>query len=643
MITNFFKLPFLFAFILLLSGCSLRGGDTIFGKFSKEGRVKAKTVLQYDAIAVWQNNSEGNWDIAYSIYKQSDNSWLHLPDRDIFYEGNANLIAKLPGDDNDPDIASTKHTALAVWSNSGAEGNNGADVYFARWSPLGWSEPARLFALPGDDLDPTIYMQSPGRAMVVWINRQNARDKLFYSEYDNGHWTEPKDIEFSASSEISSPELGYVTLPFSRYLLVFTAQNQKGEAYLGIYDRVNGWEVNKMGSANSAVVDKNIPNSYRTSAAMHVASHKVAATWGGVDGQVWQASASPVKKDFSVFALSDGNNPVMIFDPSNDLGTDSIIYNFNGNLVNQTPSVGGSEQVISANELGNLRPDATYLVEQNSRTALAVWNSHRDDPGEIYFSAVDKASQKWSEPGRIDKKVFPGDDKNPAIAPILVRFDKNQNVLEEDEYAAVTDFCGDKVLQKKWEECEIGIACKKPDRFCDWDYYTKNFGKAFALLFADCECLIPEDQIDPPLPFGGDDGQDEPEQDRQNDNVVYGGASCGFDKIVLKSAIGTGQVDLQFLPETSPANGIVAFNGGYPQYQVEKFALFPLSEPPHDKYYVMVNFSSDNNTITMTGIDAVTGSQLCTGTFTKGAKPEGGGFVPAPAPAGSEINVPTLP
>jgi len=643
------KVLFLLAFPLILTGCK---SSNFFDNLSFKKLISQKdksVAVFYDAIAVWQNNGEGNWDIAYSIYRQNGDNWFHQTDRDIYYEGDANLIAKLPGDDNDPDIASTKHSALAVWSNTGVSGNQGADIFFSKWNgeslvggETGWDKPVRLFALPGDDLDPTVYMQDSDNAMVVWINKNGDSRALYYSQYIKGAWSDPEQIIFGPAVAIATPELGYITLPGSRYLLVFTARvNGAGAAYLGTYDRVNEWEITKLEGQNiEAVVDESIPANYRTSASMHVESHKVAVSWMGEDGNIWYMKASPADKTFNAVVGENGSNPVVLHDPGGSSGTDTILFSVLGTLLNITPIGGSNRQTVSSGEPSVVRSDATYLWEQGSRSAVAVWATDQESPSEIYFSAVDRKTQQWTPPDRIDKKVFPGEDKNPAITPILVRITEENTIIEEEELALTTGYCGDKILDKRGgEECEIGIDCKKKNEVCDWDYYTVNYGKLGAAFFSDCECGVFVDDNPDLSKAPVDKAKPRP---KNEEDLTYGGASCGFNSVVLKSEPGGSSVKLQLLPKTDPANGVIEFTGAYPSYQRDGITLFPLSDPPQPKYFVNVDFSTNDDVITLTGVDLATNFQLCIGTFTKGTPPESGGFTPAPASAIDSL-VPSLP
>ncbi len=599
---------------------------------------------QYDAIAVWQNNSEGNWDIAYSIYKQNSNSWIHQIDSDIYYEGDANLIAKLPGDDNDPDIASTKSSAMAVWSNTGMAGNQGADIFLAKWSSVGWNEPTRLFAMSGDDTDPTIYMQDLNNALSVWVNRNGGQVQLYYSEFTNGNWSNPQPVAFEAES-ITVPELGYLTVRGSRYLLTFTALvDGVGGAYMATYDKVNNWEVTKIdGQTVEAIVDSNIPAKYRTTSSMHVESRNAVAGWSGVDGNVWTMSANISEFVLGASKSARGANPVILQNAQDTFGGNTMLYGDGSSLFNVTPIGGSNVQTIANGESAPIRSDATYLLESGTKTGVAVWSSDTESPSEIYFSAIDAKTQTWIFPDRIDSKVFSGEDKNPAIAPILIRFTEEQILIDDKDYIIENEFCGNSVVEFL-EACEIGVACKNKAQVCDWEYYTKKAGPFWAATFSDCECLSQDGDLVPPVVTPkGDKNKQKDKSLKEKSEILYGGFSCGFDSVVLKSAVGTGEVSLQFLPDTTPiGNGIVVFGGGYPNYQVDKFVLFPESDLTEDARLVLVDFSNNDEVITMTGIDTASGYQLCTGIFTKGSTPDVGGFVPASAPSGNDV-IPDLP
>lgn len=599
---------------------------------------------QYDAIAVWQNNNEGNWDIAYAIYRQSNDSWFHKPDREIYYEGDANLIAKLPGDDNDPDIASTKHSALAVWSNTGSDGNDGADIFVARWSGDGWKKPERLFAFNGDDLDPTVYMQDQNNALVVWINENAQKRTLYYSEWKNGNWSNPKQIPVHAQN-VSVPELGYITLPNSRYLLIFNARADGiDQAYVGTYEATNGWNIAPIqNQSEKAMIDESVPAVYRSSVSMHVDSRNVSASWSSANGNIWYMKASPANTSLNASLFGEGGSSVVMHDPESINGTDSIVFSRGNKLYNTTPLEENYTQTISQKEAGTVRPDAIYLIEQGKRSAVAVWESNTETPSEIYFSSVKKNSQEWTAPERIDSHGFAGEDKNPAIAPILIRFEKENVLKEEKDFVFEETYCGNKILEmQSGEECEIGIACPLADEICDWDYYKKIFGQIgpAAAFFSQCECLPFKDEIEPPKKVTPGQPKITPKNDQndQKGNQSYGGAACGFNEAILKSSIGGKQVSIKFLPETIPENGTIEFHGGYPSYQVERAFLFPTSGRS-EAYFTMIDFSNDGREIKMTGI--ASGYKLCDGVFVKGAPPEQGGLMPAPAKP--EEDVPSLP
>ena len=116
---------------------------------------------EYGAVAVWQNNSTGDWDTYYSFWDDEEGKWYNLENT-----GAAAPIAVLQGNDYDPDVYSTKNMAVAVWSHY--EGGS-SDIYFSVYNGLSWSTPTALAAMPGNDLDPTVAMND-GSVLVVWVN-----------------------------------------------------------------------------------------------------------------------------------------------------------------------------------------------------------------------------------------------------------------------------------------------------------------------------------------------------------------------------------------------------------------------------------------------------------------------------------------
>ncbi len=641
--------PAFWAFYILLGILTTYGIIYISGIFTT-----TKASDQYDAIAVWQNNSEGNWDIAYSIYRQNGDSWFYQENRDMYYEGQANLIAKIPGDDIDPDIASTKQRALAVWSNNGGKGNKGADIYLSFWNGDVWEKPSRLFAMDGDDIKPSVYMLDQKNAMVVWVNDSAGVKTLWSSEYVNGVWNEPELIRIDGVRQMELPDLGYVTLPYSKYLLSFIGDSTEGRrAFIAVYDRVNGWQVEKIeNQGDSPLAGSNF--SSKISSSMHVDSRNVAIAWAGSLGDIWLAKATPANKKFSAQKSVSGALPLVLHDPQDINGTDTMLFTKGTKLLNITPADNPSKtQTVSDSIKGDF--DATYLREQNKNSMLAVFRDEENGEGEIYFSSVDKNSQNWSQPKKIDTKGFFGDDKNPAVAPILIKLTDKKTVIKEDDFFYTESFCGDTKLDVG-EECEVGVACKNSSDICEIDYGVKTFGPVLGVMFGDCVCYATdEDNV-------GGGSTSSPKKVKEPDvdisawakglfadvePVVYRGAACGFDEIQVKETLT--KTLIKFVPGTRMGD-VFEFSyektSGGSKWNVAEdspiFALFPRSKDQPDGY-IDLFVSKDKSTVTMTGVDAQSGFQLCEGTFTKNGNSGGSsGLMPAPAPSSNTL-VPALP
>ncbi len=615
---------------LVYAAFGIGGAWLLVSLFSSEFQV----TRQYDAIAVWQNNSEGNWDIAYSIY-QRNGGWMHLPDRDMYYEGNANLIAKLPGDDIDPDISSSRHTAIAVWSNN-SDGDY--DIYYSFWGIAGWQNPVKLFDFEGDDVDPTVYVQDPDNILVVWVNRLGEEKALYYSRYSKGNWSGPQKVTLTRFDAVAAPELGYITVPSSKYLLVFTAKSgEKGRVYIGVYNPVQGWSVEEVSTPVDPVVDEALPSRHQTSASMQTASGQVTVSWNGSDGKTWYAKIDPTQKVPLAQSGDMGRNPVVAYPVS---GSDTLLFWQGGSVKNVTPVWGNNLQIVSKNEPDTPRIDAAYFIDAND-SMITVWDTRDEGGGEIYFSVVDAQSQTWKEPQRIDANRFPGDDRNPAVAPILIQWSEENVVSREQVVGDV--YCGDSVLQKSLgEECEVGIACKKKTQQCDWDIISNALGPGFAALFADCGCEnVIEDEVKVPPKKGKNVGQ----------TVVFGGFSCGFNKLEI-NRLNNEEVQVKMSPpaKDTPKEGLVFSKTAPYEYSVVSqtgtVAIFPGADAenqPQAAVFLKFVPSDDLNEaqkIVLKGIQP-DGFQLCVGEFERGGKPLEGGLVPAPA-EGADLMVPEL-
>ncbi len=602
--------------------------------------------VRYDAIAVWQNDGGDSWDIVYSIYSADKNQWTT---RISYPAGTAGdnterigLVGALEGDDQDPDISSAKQRAIVVWSNSGASGNAGSDIFYAVWGmgekgEFAWSMPERLASLPYDDYDPTIYMPDGQNALAVWINKGVYEEKLYFAEYKNNKWSSPEVIQMPFTlNTITGPELAFSDIN-TRYLLSFTARDGTEEKpFLGVY--ANGaWSVAQLKTDFPARVDESVPNTYRTASVMDD-SMKLHIAYTGKDDSLWlyALTGSDDKNKKPKRLASDATRPGLLADSAGA----RVLYSEPASLAEVDES--GKEKIfVATTENGNTRIDAVNLYSGSGKKSLALWSSQSAGGSDIKFSTY---SSKWTEPEFIENK-YVGDDLAPAVTPIEVVVGKDKTIRKEEQLPIDWAICGNGVIDDPIEECEIGVSCAAASDMCDWDVITNALGKAFAAAFASCECTTPDDMID-----GGNTGKNKkqgrggslprfpnPFEGLDAPNVadvsVYSGAACGFDKLTIVKEK-EDEVMVTFTPASSSGDTESFTLNDSGSWSVTNttgtMKIFPKAGVG-DQPSAIVFLEIGPDTVKMRGLDASNGFQLCDGKFIEDASATGGNLKPAPA------------
>ena len=601
---------------------------------------------QYDAIAVWQNNGGGSWDIAYSIYSAGKNQWTT---RIAYPDGGTNdtvekigLVGVLEGDDQDPDISSTKQRAIAVWSNNGAPGNAGADIFYAVWEmneggEFAWSEPARLARLPYDDNDPTIYMPDGQNALAVWINKGVYGEKLYFAEYRNNKWSAPQVVQMPFTlNAITGPELAFSDFN-TRYILSFTARDGTEEKpFFGVYAN-DVWSVARLATDFPARVDESVPNRYRTASVMD-SSMKLYIAYTGKDDSLWLYTLTGYDEENKKpkRLASDASRPELLV---GDAGA-RVLYSEPASLA-EVDGLGKEKIFVAPTESGNARIDAVNLYPGAGKKSLALWSGQSSEGPDIKFSTY---SSKWATPGFI-VDGYAGDDFAPAVTPIEVVVEKDKTIRKKEQLSIDWSGCGNGVIDDPLEECEIGVSCAAASDVCDWDIITNALGKVFAAAFASCECAAPNDKI------GGGNGGKNKKQGRGSslprfsnpfagvdvpnggDADVYSGAACGFDKLsILKEK--EGEVTVSFTPPSSSGDTESFTLNDSGSWAVTNTSgtmkIFP-GASAGDQPSAIVFLEIGSDVVKMRGLDASNGFQLCEGEFSKDGASADGNLKPAPA------------
>lgn len=145
-----------------------------------------------NAIIVWLQNDGAVRQIFKSEYRSG--AWDHPADLsdNISPDGQAAVYPQVGMD--------AAGNAIIAWQQS--DGANG-QIFKSEYRNGGWNHPADLNANispDGQDADwPRMAMNASGEAIITWIQSDGANAQIFKSEYRNGAWIHPTDLNDNVS------------------------------------------------------------------------------------------------------------------------------------------------------------------------------------------------------------------------------------------------------------------------------------------------------------------------------------------------------------------------------------------------------------------------------------------------------------
>ena len=592
------------------------------------------TLYRLDAISLWQEAQSPA--IKFSIYMSDKDEWTAT--NPLNKEKITVGELALDGENLNPDIASTKTKALAVWENK--KGNE-KEIAYSFWrvenfkdKNTGWSKP-ELFVIPGEDSNPTAQMRSEKDAIVVWVHN---RWQIFYSLWDGEKWSKPEIIKVPYYRRtVTSLQLSEMFDKSSPYTLTFFIDNSPA---IAVFDGKN-WTVEKVSGYGSflqykgAKTDSSI---VKTKKEMHSVY-----SWGGKPVRYLKMALNTkqdTKKDYTGYKFARLS------------AKDSLLYLLAQNTEGQLDDVLLQKAIATSSQYF----DVTALYSADDKQAISVWASK---DGGVYYSVFSVDTQKWSKPALVDEN-YKTAVSEIKIAPLEVVVKKKEKIVKEEVKPFISEeYCGDgKLNPALGEECENGVACKGKNQICDWEIWNGASKQMRKKMFPpSCECIsFDEDGIDK----GGDDGTqkgtdgdpiipEDGKKDDQNKNSLEGwlkigrnaerdlwyGPACGFDsfQILEKS---DEDMRVKLLPASQTGSEYQFSKTGANSWSVVSntgtIAIFPgADQGQQPQAVVLLKFSGDS--VTFTGVDPTNGFQYCTGVFSKNAPPASykGNLVPAPA------------
>ncbi len=366
-----------------------------------------------NTIVVWQQSDGTNTQIYKSEYRNG--AWLphpsNLANDHISLDGQNAEQAQVAMDDNG--------NAIIVWRQS--DGAN-VRVYKCEYRNGAWCAAPDIGSIPiatTDAYSPKVAMDNNGNAIIIWgLADSSVITQIFKSEYRNGSWTIPSNIDDNVSPDGQFATGARVAMDDNENAIIVWEQsdNSKLQIFKAEYRDGGPWKT-------PANLDDNIsPN------AQDAYSAQVAMGDGGSAIIVWAQSDNANAQIFK--AEYRGGGPWMI--PSNlsdnvspngqSAGYPQVAMDDNGNAIIvwvQSDSV--NEQVFKAEYRGvgpwtvpsdlndNISPNgqdigSPQVAMDNMGNAVVVWVQDDGANGQV-FKAEYYGQGPWTVPSDLSDNI----------------------------------------------------------------------------------------------------------------------------------------------------------------------------------------------------------------------------------------------
>ena len=167
------------------------------------------------AIISWsQKNSTGNSDVFKSEYRNS--TWDHPNDVDDYISTGTNDLSDIKANINDDGVI------LISWLQRNS--SNKKNVYISEYRNSSWTHPTDS----DDHISPTsshvqamdMDLDDDGNAVIAWSQDNTLTNRLLISEYRNGSWDHPDDINDTVSS-VETDQYVNVTMDNNGQAIIF--------------------------------------------------------------------------------------------------------------------------------------------------------------------------------------------------------------------------------------------------------------------------------------------------------------------------------------------------------------------------------------------------------------------------------------
>ncbi|MCI5071544.1 hypothetical protein MRY82_01200 [bacterium] len=344
-----------------------------------------------NAIVVWEQEEGSDYNIFISEYRNG--SWTHPADTNDYISPNSGSLydAEVAMDNNG--------NAIVAWI-----GYDGADdqVFISEYRNGSWTHPADAddnISPDGQDVyDMEVAMDDNGNAIIVWEQYNGTDDQIFISEYRNGSWTHPADLNDFISvtgEESDDPEI---------------AMDNNGNAIIVWTQYIETPDVERV-----------YMSEYRNGSWTHPAD----------EDDYISVTSSDDTYDPTVAMDNDGNAIIVWY--QNDSSEDQQVF--------MSEYRNGSWDHPSSLS-DNISPDGedVYDVQvamDNNGNAIIAWDQYDGENDQIFMSEY--RNGKWDHPDSINDNISPDSDDD-TDDPIITMSDSGNAFITWDQYLTDGDF-----------------------------------------------------------------------------------------------------------------------------------------------------------------------------------------------------------
>ena len=390
--------------------------DSIFDNISPDGQDATHPQVAIDndgnAIIVWNQSDWNNFQIFKSEYR--DETWLHPSDL-------SDYISFTGQDAGGPQIAMDNNgNVIIVWWQS--DGYNW-QIFKSEYRNGVWIHPTDLndnISPDGQDaFNPQISIDANGNAIVVWEQFDGNTFQIFKSEYNDGIWTHPSDLNDSVSCFATNATNPQVAMDDNGNSIIAWVQKAGGKDQIFMSEYRNGtWSspqdyisletYDGLGATNPQVAMDNNENAI--------------IIWAQSDGVRYQLYKSEYRDGIWTHP-SDLNDHISLC--CYDIYSPKIAMNNDGNAIIVWYQLGGfpyknqifkseyrdgiwnhptdlNNDNISPNGQDAVRPQVTM---DNNGDAIIVWEQSDGNNFQIFKSEYYDGN--WTHPSDLNDNISP--------------------------------------------------------------------------------------------------------------------------------------------------------------------------------------------------------------------------------------------